>query len=66
MKPLPEIRLMKAHCGSFDSGFCWSANNPYYSGHYATKEKAASAAVKSKRALATKRRNSSSPKDSKP
>jgi hypothetical protein len=56
MRDLPEIQIVKAHCGSFPGGYCWSARNPYYSGHYPTKEKAASAAVRSKRALARKRR----------
>lgn len=49
--PLPEIKIMRAICSSFESGFCYSANNPYYSGHYPTQEKAAAAAARKKRKL---------------
>lgn len=52
MSELPEIRIIKSRCGSFDSGFCYGADNPYYTGHYPTKEKAARAAVMKKRRMA--------------
>jgi len=50
---LPEIRIEKAICKEF--GECWSANNPYWTGHYRTKHAAAIAAAKTKRALERKR-----------
>ncbi len=55
MAELPEIRISRAICGAFGTGKCWSANNPYYSGHYRTKTAAAVAAVKKKKALQRKR-----------
>lgn len=49
------IKLMKAHCHSFPGRkFCWSANNPYYDGHYPTKREAQAAAKASRERLAKK------------
>lgn len=50
---LPEIKIMKSICGSFNGRFCYSANNPYYSGHYPTREDATKAAARVKRKLAS-------------
>lgn len=46
------IKLMKAHCAAYNQ--CWSANNPYYSGHYRTKREAKAAATKTREKLALK------------
>lgn len=46
-----DIKIMEAICGAFESGRCYSANNPYYSGHYETADHALKAAKKTKRKL---------------
>ncbi len=35
----------RAHCTSFGTGYCWSLPNPYYTGHYKSKEEAARASL---------------------
>lgn len=49
MKPLPEIKIVRAICLAY--GQCYHAAGLYYGGHYRTKEAAAIAAAKRKRAL---------------
>lgn len=44
----PDIRITKSHCASFASGFCYSASNPFYSGHYETFDEALKAAKRDK------------------
>lgn len=44
-----DIKIMKASCAAFKSGFCYSANNPFYSGHYETAGAALAAAERMKR-----------------
>lgn len=44
-----DIKIMEARCGAFESGRCYSANNPYYSGHYETADGALKAAKQTKR-----------------
>ncbi len=51
------IKVTKAHCTAYGAGplaFCWSAGNPYYSGHYRTKKEAVAAAEKTRKELARK------------
>ena len=40
--------VTKAICHAFGTGYCWSASNPYYAGHYRTKKEAVEAASKIK------------------
>ena len=39
-----SIVARKAICSTFDTGYCWSCANPYYTGHYRTKKEAIEAA----------------------
>lgn len=55
---LPEIKIMRAVCASFPSGYCYCANHPYYTGHYPTKERATVAAAKIKRGMTAARKKS--------
>lgn len=48
------IKLMRAHCGAFPRAHCWSAANPYYSGHYRTRREASEAAKRIRKKLANK------------
>lgn len=49
----PDIRIMKAVCAAFKSGFCYSAGNPFYSGHYETFDEALKAAQRMKQDVCT-------------
>jgi hypothetical protein len=53
----PDIRITKSHCSSFESGFCYSAGNPFYSGHYETFEEALDAAKRDKQKVCTANRS---------
>lgn len=44
----PDIKITKAVCGAFHTGFCYSARNPFYSGHYETFDDALEAAMREK------------------
>lgn len=43
-----DIKITEAICGAFESGRCYSACNPFYSGHYETADEALRAARKTK------------------
>lgn len=53
----PDISITKAHCSAFESGFCFSAGNPFYSGHYETFESAFRAALRDKQKVCTAARS---------
>lgn len=46
---MAKIVVYSAVCSSFGTGFCWSARNPYWDGHYKTKREAFAAARKTKK-----------------
>lgn len=52
-----DIKITKAVCSAFDSGFCYSAYNPFYSGHYETFDEALEAAKRDKQKICTARRS---------
>lgn len=49
----PDIKIAKSHCRAFESGFCYSAANPFYSGHYETLDEALKAAERDKQKICT-------------
>jgi hypothetical protein len=44
----PDIKIIKAHCGAFGTGFCYGACGCFYTGHFETFDEALYAAVKTK------------------